>query len=138
MGMSKRYSLKSRKRIDLLMAEGTRVKAYPIHMVYRDRALEADIETPVQFVYTAPKRIFSKAVARNAKKRHLKEALRPFIPELVQFMEKQGIACDMMLIYVGKEDFELIDISVKIKVLLDRWKEQVTSPDIDEQIQKTP
>ena len=136
MGLAKSYSLKSRTRIDQLIREGSRSKAYPIHLI--TRCFKApDEQRALKVVITAPKRIFRKAVTRNRRKRLLKEAFRPFIPELEQFMEYNGITCDMMLIYVGKEDFSLIDISTKIKVLLDRWKEQAIPPTSDEHIQRT-
>lgn len=101
-------------------------------MVFRmtDRAPESIDKFKV--VFSAPKRIHRSAVVRNRLKRLMREAFRPFIPQLLDFVENRQRRIDIMLIYVGPSEVSLVDIREKIKVLLERLEEQNKSSGTDE------
>jgi ribonuclease P protein component len=133
LGIKKEFSLKSKKSIGQLISGGKRLKSFPIHMVFKtpDESSEESSDR-LKVIFTAPKRIHRSAVTRNRLKRLMREAFRPFIPQLEDFVEKQHKGIHLMLIYVGPSEVSLVDIREKIKVLLDRLEEQHKPSGTDE------
>lgn len=69
--LSKRIKLKSEKQISLLFKEGKSFTAHPLRFHYIiDESLNSKI------LFSAPKRIYRKAVDRNRAKRILREGYR--------------------------------------------------------------
>ena len=114
------------------MADGKRLKAYPIHLVYRIRSQEEGERSEYQLAFSAPKRIHRSAVTRNRLKRLMREAISPSIKQIGSFVLSSGLTIDLMFIYVGREEAALVDIKGKIKVLLSRLEEHSKSPTSDE------
>lgn len=115
------------------MSEGKRLKSFPLHLVYLPIIPLEEKEKSVQIAFSAPKRIHKLAVDRNRLKRRVREAYRPFIPQLEAFMEENGTACACMLIYVGSEALSTQEIATRLKSLLDRFKLEFNPPSTDEQ-----
>lgn len=125
MALARRYRLKKKSELDQLMAEGSRIKAYPIHLIYAE--LPSFDDSELKFSFSAPKRIFPSAVDRNRVKRSLRASLRPLIPELESFSKSSGTAYAFMFIYVGKEMKPTSEIEERMIQLLSRFKERINT-----------
>ncbi len=91
--------------LDKLFTEGKSVFSYPFKYVFIP--IE-DTETPIQIVFSVPKRNFKRAVHRNQIRRRIREAFRLNKPSFNESMADKRIA--LMVIYTEKEilDFKLI------------------------------
>lgn len=115
---NKNEKLKSQKAIEQLFAEGKSFSAYPLRMIY----LKNDDMRKVGV--SVSKRNFKKAVDRNRIKRLLREGYRL---NKTMLIEQNHCNYTLMILYIGKElpDFNLID--TKIKVLLTKFKDQISN-----------
>lgn len=118
------------------MSKGTRLKNYPLHLVYYPATLDAEQVQTFKIAFSAPKRKFRKAVDRNGVKRTMRAAFRPFIPELSAFIEEIGTGYVCMLIYVGSEKQPTAELEARLKPLLQRFKEECNTLRTDEQTQE--
>ena len=118
------------------MSKGKRLKSYPLHLVYYPALPDADQDQKFKIAFSAPKRKFRKAVDRNSVKRKMRAAFKPFIPELSAFIEESGTAYVCMLIYVGSEKQSTAELESRLKLLLQRFKEECNSLPTDEQTQE--
>ena len=102
--------LKSRKAIRAVFQKGKVSKAYPIKLLYLKNT-----ESPAFRVgFSAPKRLFPKAVQRNQIKRKMRAGF--------QSLEQYPKHLDLMFIYIGKEKttaFKIQKIMHKILAALD-------------------
>jgi ribonuclease P protein component len=117
------------------MVDGTRLRAYPLHLVYMPVSERSSDKVPFQIAVSAPKRIHRKAVNRNVLKRQMRAIIRPLIPELEAFIEESGTAYACMLIYVGSEKQASSSLEPRLNLLLQRFKEESNTPSTDEQTQ---
>jgi len=135
LGITRAHRLKSRTILQTLMSDGTRLKAFPLHLVYIPLEGRSEAAVSFQIAVSAPKRIHRKAVDRNALKRRMRAIIRPLIPELESFIEESGTAYACMLIYVGSEKLASSLLEPRLKQLLQRFKEECNSSSTDEQTQ---
>ena len=136
LGISRENKLKSRKALEALMSKGKRIKRYPLQLVYSPALPDAEADQKFKIAFSAPKRRFKKAVDRNSLKRRMRAAFRPFIPELSAFIEETGTAYVCMLIYVGSEKQSTAELESRLKLLLQRFKEECNTLRTDEQTQE--
>lgn len=97
--LKKTERLNSKKTIDKLFAEGDSILQYPIKFIFLKTELAN--EYPAQAGFTASKRNFKRAVARNRIKRLLREAYRLNKNLLYDKLEDEQLA--LFIIYIGKE-----------------------------------
>ena len=125
--LSKNNRLKSRKLIEELFAKGKSVNAFPLQMKYL--VTEFDLNTKVQVAFSVPKRNFKKAVDRNRIKRQLRECYRLRKPEFVEQMHQSYI---FMILYLGKEEPEYVDLEKGMDDLLGRFIKGLNSEEKNE------
>ncbi|GAB5556792.1 MAG: ribonuclease P protein component [Schleiferiaceae bacterium] len=99
MGFSfpKSTKLTSEILIDKLFAEGKSTNASGLRCVFLPVDLPAEV--PFQFLFSAPKRNFKKAVDRNRIKRQLKEVVR-LHPEFLEALGGQSYA--IAILFTGR------------------------------------
>jgi ribonuclease P protein component len=97
--LKKAERLSSKKIIDKLFAEGDSILQYPLKIVF----LETEIPTEfaAQAGFTASKRNFKRAVARNRIKRLLRESYRLNKHILYNQLNNRQLA--LFILYIGKE-----------------------------------
>lgn len=97
--LKKSERLHSKKIIDKLFAEGDSLLQYPLKLVF----LKTDLQCnhPVQAGFTASKKNFKKAVARNRIKRLLREAYRTNKHLIYDELKQEQLA--LFIIFIGKE-----------------------------------
>jgi len=83
-----------------------------------------DENPPLRMLISVSKRKFKKAVDRNRTKRLCREAWRLQKNELLQQLSQQNIRLDVALIYTAGRILPFAEISRKIKVILQRLKEE--------------
>ena len=116
---NKNEKLKSQKAIEQLFEEGKSVLAYPLRMVYLKN------EDLLKVGVSVSKRNFKNAVDRNRIKRVLRESYRL---NKTMLIEHKIDTYTLMILYISKEipDFTLVDS--KMKVLISKFKNQVSKP----------
>jgi len=92
--------------LDKLFTDGKSVFSYPFKFVFIP--VDDATETPIQIVFSVPKRNFKRAVHRNQIKRRMREAFRLNKPAFYENIADTKIA--LMVIYTEKEilNFKLI------------------------------
>lgn len=109
--LKKAERLSSKKIIDKLFAEGDSILQYPLKMVF----LKTEIPTknPVQTGFTASKRSFKRAVARNKIKRLLREAYRLNKHIICNEVSNEQLA--LFILFIGKEipKYEAVETAMK-------------------------
>ncbi len=116
--LSKSERLSSLKAIEKLFNEGRSVTKYPIRLVWLDNAMADDQESPVQVMFSASKKKFSRAVDRNRIKRLLKEGYRLYKPTFYSSLPTNK-SFHLALIYTGNEILSLDHIQKKIILALE-------------------
>jgi len=96
--LGKQEKLKSKKAIEILFEKGSRIKSYPLQLMYIKNIEEREILIKVGF--SVPKRTIKKAVKRNEIKRVMREAYRI---QKSKFTENLKMPYDLMFIYSAKE-----------------------------------
>ncbi len=118
--------LSSIKDIELLYKSGQSLFVHPIKLLYCP-GLTYDPIAPLKVVISVPKRIFKKASTRNLLKRRLREAYRMNKLSLVEALKKKNQSCNIMLIYVGREEMESHNIEKSMIRVLGRLQAIVDS-----------
>lgn len=119
----KGYKLCSKKAIEELFEQHTKVKQYPFIMHFAPMKL--DTKMPFQVVISAPKRIFRKAHDRNRIKRLMREVMRKNKTELEALLLQQNQQMALFLIYTQKEELSYQVLDEKMRLLLNKLVEQV-------------
>jgi ribonuclease P protein component len=107
--LSKSERLKSKKDIDTLFLSGKAFFVFPFKVFYRFIENEA-VGEPLLFGVTVPKKIFRRAVDRNAIKRKVRELYRVNKPELKTMLSAQHRTLHIMLVYVDKTNMSSKDM----------------------------
>ena len=107
--LSKSERLKSKKDSDTLFLSGKALFVFPFKVFYRFIENEA-VSEPLLFGVTVPKKIFRRAVDRNAIKRKVRELYRVNKPELKTMLSAQHRTLHIMLVYVDKTNMSSKDM----------------------------
>jgi len=120
--LPKAERLHGHNAIASLFSNGKSFYAHPFKVVVFEDL--ADSNPPLRMLISVPKRKFKKAVDRNRIKRLCREAWRLQKNELIQFLFENKIRKDVALIYTAGRILPYAEISRKIKVVLQRLKEE--------------
>jgi ribonuclease P protein component len=126
--LGKANKLCSAKIIDEVFESGTQVKSFPFVLKLKETTLPEDVR--FQIVFSAPKRIFRKAVQRNRIKRLCKEAFRSKRSILDTYLKEQNKQLALFLVYTSKEEMPLPLLSRKTEKLISKIISQLESNDI--------
>lgn len=114
--LGKDEKLKSKTVIEQLFAEGSRVKSFPLQLIYLKK--EHHSQFPIKVGFTVPKRSVKLAVHRNRIKRMMREVYR-----LNKYLFSENINEDylFMFIYMAKEEINYADLELSIKKVCDKF-----------------
>jgi len=108
--------LKSKKVIEQLFTEGSRVKSFPLQLIYLKK--EHYSESPIKVGFTVPKRSVKLAVNRNRIKRMMREVYRKNKQLFSKNINEKYI---FMFIYMTKEETKYDDLELSIKKVCDKF-----------------
>lgn len=120
MGLSfgKSYSLKSKKIIDRLFKEGTRISAYPFTAFVLKTSF--DDQSSMKFVFSAPKKKFKRAVDRNRIKRICRESIRLHKDPLEAFLLPREQQLAVFLVYSAEEEIPHAALQKRTMLLIQK------------------
>lgn len=110
--LGKEEKLKSKILIEQLFKKGTRVKSFPLQLIYLPVIL--DSKFPIKVGFSVPKRNIKLAVDRNRIKRLMREVYRKNKYDFSENVSKQYA---MMFIYMNKNEMKYEDIELSMKKL---------------------
>ena len=119
--LGREEKLKSKKAIELLFAEGSRVKVYPLQLVFLKN--EHYSESPIKVGFSVPKRSIKLAVNRNRIKRMMREVYRKNKQLYSENINEKYI---FMFIYMAKDELKLDDLEQSIKKISDKFLIKIT------------
>ena len=108
--LGKEDKLKSKKAIELLFAEGNRVKSHPFQLIFLQK--EHTSTFPIKIGFSVPKRLIKLAVNRNRVKRLMREVYRKNKEQFSKNIEEQYIC---MLIYTSKKEIKYDNLELSIR-----------------------
>ncbi|WP_456378599.1 ribonuclease P protein component [Lutibacter sp.] len=114
--LGKDEKLKSKKAIEQLFAEGSRVKSFPIQLIYLEK--EHNSKFPIKVGFSVPKRIVRLAVHRNRIKRLLREVYRKNKQQFSKNLKQQYV---FMFIYMANEEIKQEDLELSFKKVCDKF-----------------
>lgn len=110
-------------RIGKLFSEGEAFIAYPFRIVYS--VSNGNTEETPKMLFSAPKKRFKRAVARNHIKRLMREAYRLNKLELKAFCEANNLQLQVAFSFVGDSIPEWDFVELKMKAALKRLETNV-------------
>ena len=110
-------------RIGKLFSEGEAFIAYPFRIVYS--VSNGNTEETPKMLFSAPKKRFKRAVARNHIKRLMREAYRLNKLELKAFCEANNLQLQVAFSFVGDSIPEWDFVELKMKADLKRLETNV-------------
>lgn len=122
---SKAERLKSRKLIAELFKGGHSYLAYPFRVVWLPLPAAISSGASVQVAFTAPKRTFKTAVARNRIKRLCRESYRIHKSELYVKLQAENQQIGLLLMYVAKTELPFAEVVAGIKKALRKFPGEV-------------
>lgn len=117
----KENKIQSRLEIESLYEKGSKLKAFPIKLIY---LLEPESGSKLKSAFAVPKRSFKLAVNRNKIKRRMREAFRLNKGIIEDKFEDRLL---LMFVVQGSESPSFQEIQDKIILLLQRLKERELS-----------
>ena len=126
--LGKVNKLCSPKIIDEIFESGMQVKSYPFVIKYKETELPKDVQ--FQIVFSAPKRIFRKAVQRNRIKRLCKEAFRTQKHKLDKYLKNRNKQVALFLVYTPKEELTINLLGGRTEKLIKKIISQLESNDV--------
>lgn len=116
--LPKLLKLKSKKQIETLFKLGSKIKGYPLLMVYYPTTLEV----PFQFSCSVSKRHFKKAVDRN----HIKRLIRENFRKKKYIFDNDGNSYLIMFLYVGKEMPTYATVEKSFQKIESKWQKIIS------------
>jgi len=108
--LGKEEKLKSKTVIEQLFTEGSRVKSFPLQLVYLNK--EHYSKFPIKVGFTVPKRSVKLAVNRNRIKRLIREVYRKNKYLFSENINKQYL---FMFVYTAKKEINYTTLEASIK-----------------------
>lgn len=102
--------------IQKLFSQGKAIKSSSVKMIYTP--IQTECGTPVQVLFSVPKRNFKKAVVRNLLKRRMREAFR--LQKRLFYVQDHQFALGFL--YLGKEILSYKEIFEIFKNLADNFE----------------
>lgn len=121
--LRKNERLFERKAITRIFDDGKLFTASPIKILWVLNKKEAAVTLRAGF--TAPGKIFKKAVDRNLLKRRMREAYRKNRYELENILKEKKWECHVMFIYSGRAIATYAEIESKIVVTLQHLSKNI-------------
>lgn len=112
--LPKKGKLKSKKRIEKLFSEGSRIKEGPLQLVY----CKNEDGLGIQVGFSAPKRSMRFAVHRNRIKRLLRESYRL---QISSFSALTNSNYSLMFVYIGKQIPKQHEVHKLMELTLTKW-----------------
>jgi ribonuclease P protein component len=119
--LGKEEKLKSKTVIEQLFAEGSRVKSFPLQLIYLQKGHYSQF--PIKVGFTVPKRSVKMAVNRNRIKRLMREVYRKNKQLFAENLNEQYV---FMFIYMTNEEVCLNDLEQSIIKLCDKFLLKIT------------
>ena len=100
-GLNKAERLRSKTKIQDLFVSGKTIRTPQIKMIYKRIEHDQNTDHPHMVMFSAPKKQYPKAVERNKRKRHLREAYR--LNKTILYSEdiKRAYYYTIIFIYLG-------------------------------------
>jgi len=121
----KAYKLCSKILLQKVYDDGKEIKEIPFILKYIP--IENPNAAPFQVVFVIPKRKFRHATTRNQIRRYIREAVRLNKHELESVLINENKQLALFLLYVGYKEVNFHDIDKKIKTLLKRLTNEVST-----------
>ena len=112
--------LKSRKQIGLLFKNRQSIAVYPLRIFWADTE-GVENEFPARTAFSVSKKTFKQAVRRNRYKRLMREIYRHHKYDLYENLTEKTKTVNMMLLYVGKEEFDYPKLEKCYLKLIDKF-----------------
>ena len=100
-GLKKTERLRSKTKIQDLFNSGKVIRSPHIKLIYKHIQCEQNTDSPHMVMFSAPKKLYPKAVDRNKRKRHLREAYRLNKSILYSEDKKRTFYYTIIFIYLG-------------------------------------
>ena len=116
--------LKSQKQIAKLFEKSESQFIYPFKLLYLKEQVKEDIDSPVKFTISVPKKKINSAVQRNLIKRRTKEAYRIHNETLLdKIYQSDGMQVSLMFVFIENQvlEYTIIEKSIvkHLKKLID-------------------
>lgn len=116
--LGKAYKLCSLKRIDRLFSEGSRLKVFPVTVMFQET--QEEMEHYFQVLFSVPKKRMKHAHDRNYVKRCLREILRLNKATLEKHLIECNKKINFALIYQFNERMPYAELEQKLIKALDK------------------
>ena len=123
--LSKSERISSLKAIDKLFKDGRGVMKHPIRLVWLKTLPTEDHGSPVQVMFSAPKKKFSRAVDRNRIKRLIREGYRLYKPAFYDLLPSDQ-TFHIAFIYIGNEILSMELIQKKMILALESMLDELS------------
>lgn len=119
--LGKEEKLKGKSTIEQLFVEGSRVKSFPLQLIYLEK--EHYSQFPIKVGFTVPKRSVKMAVNRNRIKRLMREVYRINKHLFSENLKEQYV---FMFIYMTNKELSLNVLNESMLKLCDKFLIKIT------------